>query len=413
MTNAREFDLVLMGATGFTGGLVAGVLAERISAKQPLRWAIAGRNRQRLEAARKGLGDAADDIAIVVADSTSADDMNALAARTRAVCTTVGPYSNYGSELVAACAAHGTDYCDLTGEVPWVRRMIDAHHDTAEATGARIVHSCGFDCVPSDLGVWFLQREAIERFGAPLQHIKFRLKAARGAASGGTVASLMQVVREATASGEVRRVLRDPYGLNPAGERKGPDRGDLNFIRYDADIGAWIGPFVMAAINTRVVRRSNALLDYPYGADFRYDEAVITGAGISGSIKGLLLSSAMAGAVAGAVLPPVRYLMGKFLLPSPGEGPDADARESGYYKILFHGRTSDGQVLTATLSGQGDPGYGSTSRILAEAALCLAADKTGLPKPRRGGSLTPAAAMGDALLDRLRDHAGLTFEADT
>ena len=338
--------------------------------------------------------------------------MSALAARTRAVCTTVGPYSQYGSALVAACAAHGTDYCDLTGEVPWIRRMIDAHHDAAGASGARIVHSCGFDCVPSDLGVWFLQREAIKRFGKPLQHVKFRLKAARGAASGGTVASLMQVVREATASAEVRRVLRDPYGLNPPGQRTGPDRGDLNFIRYDADIGAWIGPFVMAAINTRIVRRSNALLDYPYGADFRYDEAIITGAGISGSIKGLMLSSAMASAVAGAIIPPMRWVMRKFLLPSPGEGPDKAAREAGFYKILLHGRTDDGQTLTATLSGQGDPGYGSTSRILAEAALCLAQDDTGLPEPRRGGSLTPAAAMGDALLDRLRTYAGLTFELE-
>lgn len=410
MTAARQYDLVLMGATGFTGGLVASVLAARATADNPLRWAIAGRDESRLEAVREGLGQAGADVGIVVADSNRDDDMAALAACARVVCSTVGPYSLYGAGLVAACAAHGTDYCDLTGEVPWIRRMIDAHDAAAQRSGARIVHCCGFDCVPSDLGVWFLQREAEARFGQPLQHIKFRLKAARGAASGGTVASLMQVAREATFSGTVRRLLADPYGLNPQDQRAGPDRGDIAFIRHDEDFDAWIGPFVMAAINTRIVRRSNALLDYAYGADFRYDEAVITGAGISGGIKGLMLSSAMAGAVAGAVVPPIRYLMSRFLLPSPGEGPDAAAREAGFYEILLHGRTQEGRTLTATLTGDGDPGYGSTSRILAEAALCLALDDAGLPMPRRGGSLTPAAAMGDALLARLRDHAGLTFE---
>ena len=322
----REFDLVLWGATGFTGRLVAEYLLGRYGASgEDLSWALAGRSQQKLEAVRAGLGAAAGDLPLVVGDADDALFTDGLAARARVVCTTVGPYARYGSKLVASCARQGTDYCDLTGELQWMRRMIDSHQGEAVASGARIVHTCGFDSIPSDLGVFFLQREMQARHGVACSRIKYRVVNFSGGFSGGTVASLLNVMAEAGSNPEVRQILADPYSINPEGQRSGPDEPDRMSPFHDEDFDAWTAPFVMAAINTRVVRRSNALLGYVYGEDFRYDEATLMGPGVLGLAKATAFTAVLGGMLGAGAVKPLRGLLAR-MLPSPGEGPTRDQR---------------------------------------------------------------------------------------
>ncbi len=406
MQVSREFDVIVFGATGFTGALVAEYLLDRYGCGPELQWAIAGRNAAKLDALKARLGSRADALQVIVADSADAAALASLAARTRVVLTTVGPYALYGSALVAACVEAGTGYCDLAGEVQWIRRMIDTHHERAQQTGARIVHCCGFDSIPMDIGVHFLQQEARRRHGHYCSEIAMFVKATKGAASGGTLASMINVVEEAQRERGVARVLTDPYALNPAGEREGPDGRDQQGVIRDPDAGCWTAPFVMAGVNTRVVRRSHALAGYPYGRDFRYREAVMTGAGAGGWIRGTLLALGLGGLLLGISWRPTRRLLQRFVLPKPGEGPDRAAREAGFFNLVQVGTLPGGTVVRGRITGDRDPGYGSTSKMLAESAVCLARDELAAG----GGVLTPAAAMGDALLQRLRERAGLTFE---
>jgi len=400
---ARTHDLVLYGATGFTGRLVAEQIREHADG---IRWAIAGRRRDALQAIADELGGEVD---IVVADAHDAQDMADLAASTKVVCTTVGPYAEHGSLLVEACAEAGTDYCDLTGELPWIRRMIDAHHKVAVDSGARILHCCGFDSIPFDLGVVHAQRAFHETHGVWAGAVSGRLKAARGGASGGTVHSMLGFMEEAARDGEVRRVVADPYGLNPDGERHGPDTGERLLPRREEDFDGWSGPFVMSAINTRVVRRTHALLGYPWGEGFRYDEAVLTGTSPLGAVgaagMGALIGSA---GLAGMAMRfgPVRRLIER-VVPDPGTGPSPEAQRKGFFDVRFvatHPQDPTVQQRTKVV-GTGDPGYGSTSRMLAQTALALAHGEAEVG----GGSWTPGAALGDALLRRLPERADVTF----
>ncbi|MFK8017557.1 MAG: trans-acting enoyl reductase family protein [Gammaproteobacteria bacterium] len=400
----RDFDVILVGATGFTGQLVARHLHTHYPDADSLRWAVAGRNAQKLEHVVTALG--VPDLPQLVVDTHDADAVKALAAQTKVVCTTVGPYSLHGSPLIAACAEQGTHYCDLAGEVHWIARMIETHHERAAASGARIVPCCGFDSVPSDLGVWFLQREAIKRFGEPCERVKFRLKAARGGASGGTVASPMQVIKAARGDRDIARTVRHPYAFNPPDQRSGPDRPESIWPEYDNDFEAWTAPFVMAAINTKVVRRSNALLDQLYGNQFAYHEAVLTGSGLTGRIKAMAMASGLNGLMVGAAMKPTRYLLNEFLLPKPGAGPSRAQRENGFFNIALHGKTRDGEVLRAVVTADKDPGYGATSGMLGEAAVSLALDEN----PPNGGFFTPASALGEPYLERLEARAGMTFK---
>ncbi len=404
--NDRQFDIIVYGATGFTGRLVAEYLLREYGAGSDLRWAIAGRSPDKLELVRRDLGESAQSLPIVVADSADPGALAEMAAGTRVVLTTVGPYALYGSKLVAACVAAGTHYCDLAGEVQWIRRMIDKHHDRAQEAGARIVHCCGFDSIPMDMGVHFLQASAMAQFGAYCERIALYVKATKGTASGGTLASMMNVINEAREDRSVARLLADPYALNPDGEREGPDGGDQRRVIFDSDIGGWTAPFVMAGINTRVVRRSHALAGYPWGKDFRYREAVLTGTGASGRVKGAMMSAALGGLVLGISLSPTRAILKKFFLPKPGEGPDRELQQAGFFDLRQVGWLPDGRVVRSRITGDQDPGYGSTSKMLAESAICLAKDALSSP----GGVLTPSTAMGDALLSRLREKAGLTFD---
>ncbi|MEM8860095.1 MAG: saccharopine dehydrogenase NADP-binding domain-containing protein, partial [Chloroflexota bacterium] len=271
MSNEREFDIVVWGATGFTGRLVAEYLYDRYGDDPSLKWAMAGRNAAKLEAVRNEVAD--DSVAMITADSDDEASLDAMTKRTKVILTTVGPYGKYGSKLVAACVANQTHYCDLAGEVPWMRQMIDAHHETAKANGTKIVHTCGFDSIPSDMGVYYTQRQAIRTTDHPAKSINMRVKAFRGAVSGGTYASLSDSIEKAYEDRSQFKVLIEPYSLNPEGERSGPDKRDLQSVVYDEISSSWVYPFIMAGINTKVVRRSNALAGYPYGKEFQYDES--------------------------------------------------------------------------------------------------------------------------------------------
>lgn len=401
----QRLQVVVFGATSFVGQILCRYLATR-HADGGLRWAIAGRSAEKLQQLRSQLGPAAANLPMIVAEASDDSALRAMCARTDVVVSTVGPYAFYGSPLVKACVDAGTDYCDLTGEVPWIARMIEEHEAAAQRSGARIVHCCGFDSIPSDLGVHFLQREAQRRHGQPCTRVKLRIKALRGGASGGTVASLLNVVEESLRDKAVRQLLADPYAICP---RPVPAvrQPDVRFAQYDDEANSWLAPFVMAGINTRVVHRSNALAGAAYGADFRYDEAMMTGAGLKGRAAATAVSLGLGGFIAAAALPPSRWLLQKYVLPKPGEGPSPEAQEKGFYDFRFYGSTAGGERLVTRLTGDRDPGYGSTAKILGEAAACLAQDLGS--EPRRGGFWTPATLLGDRLVERLQAHAGLQF----
>ena len=399
-------DIVVFGATSFVGQILCRYLVGRFGVGGALRWAIAGRSQGKLEALRESLGADAVGLPILVADAADDTALRALCASTRVVVSTVGPYALYGEPLVKACAESGTDYCDLTGEVQWIRRMLERYEAAARQSGARIVHCCGFDSIPSDMGVWFLQREAQARFGAPCTRVKMRVRAMRGGFSGGTVASLMNVVKEAGRDPALRRELANPYSLCPKGHPTKARQPQVKSATFDSDFDAWTAPFVMAAINTRIVQRSNALSGLRYGKTFVYDEAVLTGRGLSGRLKASAMGAGLGGFLVAAALPPSRWALERFVVPKPGEGPTPQAQEKGFFDLRFHGSTARGQTLRAKLTGDRDPGYGSTAKMLGEAAACLASD---VPREAEGGFWTPSTLMGEALHARLVAHAGLEF----
>ena len=413
---AAEFDIVVWGATGFTGRLVAEYLAKTQDAHRA-RWALAGRDLGKLEKVRQGLtaiAPAFSELPLLVADARDAASLDALVPRTRVVCTTVGPYARYGSELVAACVRAGVSYCDLTGEVQWMRRMIDAHHEEAQKTGARIVHTCGFDSIPSDLGVLMMQDHMREAHGGHLEGVRLYMGPMRGGASGGTAASMLQAMEDASTDRQVRKTMAHPHGLDPVPGPWRPESRDAFGIHFSQEAGQWTGPFFMASVNTRVVRRSNALLGHPWGEGFRYAEVASYGAGP----KGLLTATGvtvgiLGGFVAAAQVKPLRKLLETKVLPAPGEGPSAEAREKGFFVARLMGEGTSAKTgkqvrVKGKVAAQGDPGYAATARMLSESALSLAFDDV----PKKGGVLTPASCMGMKLVERLR-RAGMTFEVET
>ena len=398
----------MFGATSFVGQILCRYLIEQSDSGERLGWAMAGRSAAKLEALRNSLGASAAKVPLIVADAADEAALGKLCASTRVVISTVGPYALYGEPLVRLCAENGTDYCDLTGEVQWIRRMIERYAPVAKASGARIVHCCGFDSIPSDLGVHFLQQHALARFGEPCSRVKMRVKAVRGGFSGGTVASLMNFVKEASANPQLRKELRNPYSLCPDVSTANVRQPNVSFAEYDADFDAWVAPFVMAAVNTRIVHRTNALAKQAYGKEFRYDEAVLTGRGLKGRAAAYGVATGLAGFMAVAAIPPARWALERFVLPAPGEGPSPAAQRAGYYDLRFIGTTADGRSLTVKVTGDGDPGYGSTGKILGQAGICLARD---IPKASpEGGFWTPAAIFGDRLIERLRARSGVTFD---
>lgn len=409
MTRTREFDIVLFGATGFVGELTAAHLAAH--APEGTRIALAGRNAAKLEAVRADLPATAREWELITADSSDPDSLRAMAGRAAVVITTVGPYAAYGLPLVDACAELGTDYVDLTGEVLFHRDAIDRFDERANHSGARIVPSCGYDSVPSDLGV-FVLAQAVAAAGDGQLGDTTTYASMKGGVSGGTVASMMGQVDSIKGDKDRRKIVLDKFGLSPdrANEPSGEWK-DSAAVREDREVGAWTAPFVMATYNTRVVRRSNALTGHSYGRSFRYREVMKVGKGVSGRLTGYAVAGALGGAVAAMNVGPLRPLVKK-VVPAPGEGPGEKARNSGYFKMDIRTTSTNGTKWRGTFAAQGDPGYAATCVMLGEAGLTLALqrDECPLPEGRNGGLLTPATALGEPYAERLRAQ-GFTVEA--
>ena len=400
---SKPLDVIVFGATSFVGQILVRHLWARHGIEGEVRWGIAGRSRDKLDAVRASLGPEAAALPLVTADSADLPSLQALCGQANVVVSTVGPYALYGSELVRLCAETGTDYCDLTGEVQWIARMIHAHEATAQRTGARIVHCCGFDSIPSDLGMRFLQAEATQRFGAPATTVNMRVRKLAGGMSGGTVASLVNVFKELAEDPSLARDLANPYLLCPENPRIRQD--NVQHPTRDTVSESWLAPFLMAPINTRVVQRSNALLGWGWGRGLRYDEAMMTGTGLKGLATATALTAGLGSLAVGAAIGPVRRFLESRVLPKPGEGPSPAEQASGHFDLRFFGRTEAGERLVARVTGERDPGYGATGRMLGEAAVCLAKDV----KDQPGGFWTPATLLGEALQQRLTTHAGMTF----
>ncbi len=392
MAENHEFDVIVYGATGYTGRLVADYLARTYGLNGEVKWAMAGRSADKLAAVRDEIGAPAD-TPLIVADANDPASLAAMAARAGCIATTVGPYQLYGEPVIAACIEAGTDYVDLCGEPAWMHQMIAKYDAKAKASGARIVFSCGFDSIPFDMGVWFLQEAAKEKFGAPVPRIKGRVRKMQGTFSGGTAYSFKATMAAVAKDRSMIQILINPFSLSDGFD--GPKQPSGMAPIEDTDIGSWSAPFVMAPINTKNIHRSNALMGHAYGEDFVYDEMMLTGPGEAGKAAAEALAKV--------------DMIGGDDAPSPGEGPSPEEREAGFYDILFYGIAADGRVIKVGVTGDKDPGYGSTSKMIAEAALTLVKENTATP----GGIWTPAPAMGGHLIKRLQAKTGLTFEIET
>ncbi len=410
----RAYAIVLYGATSFVGKITAHYLAEFLSnAKDTngtdngtnVTWAIAGRDEDKLNELQSTLTSKVD---IIVANSNDAASLDVMTKQTQVIISTVGPYLKYGEPLIKSCADNGTDYVDLTGEAIFIKDMMDKYQDTAKQSGARIVNACGFDSIPSDLGVYFTQTQAEEKFGDACDVIHMRVKAAKGGLSGGTIASMATIFEEVGEDKSRRKQVANPYLLNDDKDAPTVRQDNISKPQYDSEHKRWLAPFVMASINTRIVHRTNQLLGYEYGRDFKYDEAMWMQDGIKGQLSSYAMSAGLFGFAAAMMIKPSRELLSKHVLPKSGSGPSEEAQENGYFDIRLFGQTAKKDTMNTKVIGDKDPGYGSTSRMLAQAALCLAQDVS--KEDIGGGFWTPASAMGDKLLIRLENHAGLSFE---
>ena len=389
---SAKYDIVVYGATGFTGQLVAEYLASHYKNDASLKWAMAGRSLDKLAAVRDAIGAPAD-IALIKADASDPASLRAMVDQTRSVISTVGPYQLYGSELVAACATSGTDYFDLCGEPIWMRQMIEAHEAAAKSSGSRIVFSCGFDSLPFELGAFVVQEEAKRVFGAAASRVKGRVRDMRGTLSGGTAASAKATFDAVSKDLSLVAILNNPFALTPGFE--GPKQPRGNKPLYEEDLQSWAAPFMMALINTRNLHRSNMLMGFPYGKEFVYDEMVLTGSGEKGEANAKRVVAANNDKTGPNA-------------PKPGEGPSKEERENGRYDLLYVAIGPDGRQVRASVKGDRDPGYGSTSKMISECAICLLRDTLDVP----AGIWTPGAAMQHKLIKRLVDHAGLTFQIE-
>jgi len=407
MTTNKEFDLIVFGATSFVGQILCDYLVNACT-EANLTWAMAARSESKLEELKTKLGAKAESVPSLLADSADEISLQLLCNKTSVVISTVGPYALYGELLVKVCAETGTDYCDLTGEAPWIRLMIERYADTAQRTGARIVNSCGFDSIPSDLGVMYLQDQAIKQFGSMCPTVKMRVMTMKGGASGGTIASGINMYKEVSGNPTLQAEMKDPYSLCPQNHKFNLKQHQVD-VEFDEAFDSWVGPFIMEAINTRIVFRSNALRQGgSYSNSFRYDEGTLTGTGKKGEKTARRISLGTRLAPKFLSLSLVRNFLVKFVLPKPGEGPTKDEQDNGHYDLRFLGRTENNQQINVKVTGDRDPGYGSTAKMLAQAAISLRRDLDKRDSP--GGFWTPATVFDNKLLDRLRAHAGMTFE---
>lgn len=400
-----SFDIVVFGATSFVGQILSQYLFDQYGVSK-IRWAMAGRSQQKLEQVRSQLGVEAEAIPLIVADAADDDALVALCHQTKVVISTVGPYDLYGEPMIRACCNTGTDYCDLTGEPQWIKKMQDAYEDKAKVSGARIIHSCGFDSIPSDLGVHFLQRQAHAKFNSHCNNIVMRVKQLTGTASGGTIASVINLTKQASKDKKLRAEMANPYSCCPPNHGFTARQHRVG-VSYDTEYNNWVAPFVMAAINTRIVHRSNALSGNAYGSDFLYEEAVIKGDGEKGEKRAKKAYSDARKFMMLAALSPTRWVLERFILPKPGEGPSPEEQLNGSYDLRFLGKSPQGERIEVKVTGDRDPGYGSTAKMLGQTAYSLAFD---VNENTAGGFWTPATLLGDKLIERLISDAGLTFD---
>ena len=408
-SNKRDYAVVLYGATSFVGQITAHYLAEFLANNKnkngAITWAIAGRDQEKLNELQSNLASKVD---IIIANSDDAASLDAMTKQTQVMISTVGPYLKYGEPLIKSCVDNGTDYVDLTGEAIFIKDMMDKYQDAAKQSGARIVNSCGFDSIPSDLGVYFTQKQAEAKFDSACDVIHMRVKAAKGGLSGGTIASMATIFEEVSQDKSRRKQVANPYLLNDDKDTPSIRQDNVSKPEYDSEHKRWLAPFVMASINTRIVHRSNQLLGYEYGRDFKYDEAMWMKDGIKGKLSSYAMSAVLLGFATAMIIKPSRELLSKHVLPKSGSGPSKEDQENGYFDIRLFGQTAKKDSIATKVTGDKDPGYGSTSRMLSQAALCLAQD---ISKEEVGGGFwTPASVMGDKLLTRLEEHAGLSFE---
>lgn len=400
-----KFDIVVFGATSFVGEIVCRYMRDTYPNGE-VNWAMAARSETKLNKLQSELG--LEQIPHLLADADDQASIDTLATRAAVIISTVGPYALYGEPMIKACAESGTDYVDLTGEPHWIHAMLEKYETIAQDSGARIVHCCGFDSIPSDLGVHFLQQNAKQSLGSVCTQVRTRVKSMKGGASGGTVASILNVVKEATKNAKLRKLLANPYAICPQEHGFKAYQENLSYAKYEPETDSWIAPFIMASINTRVVHRSNALLNNEYGDRFLYDEAMMTGKSVKGSFMGWTVTAMLSGLMVGAAIPPTRWLLENTILPKPGEGPSKEEQLNGFWDYRLFGTTPDNQKITVKVTGDRDPGYGSTAKMLSEAAISLAEDEA--VQAKSGGFWTPATAFGDVLIERLQRNAGLTFE---
>ncbi|MFC3094978.1 saccharopine dehydrogenase [Alteromonas sediminis] len=400
----QKYDVVLFGATSFVGKIAAHYLAQRQD--NSFTWAIAARSQQKLDALLNDLPESTRPNSII-ADASDADSLNAMCEQAKVIISTVGPYALYGEPLIKACIASGADYVDLTGEPQWIKRMLDRHSEAATKAGVRLVNSCGFDSIPSDLGVYFLQQQAQEKYGQTCQRVAMRVHRIKGGASGGTIASMLNLLDEVKKEPSLRKVIGSPYALCPAGHELKAYQPTVKSAKFDQETNRWMAPFIMEAINSRIVHRSNALLDAKYGKRFVYGEAMLTGKGLGGAWRATTMALGLGGFMFAANIRVLRNILEQKWLPKPGEGPSPMEQQNGLFDIRFYGYTESGKRLVAKVTGDRDPGYGSTAKMLSEAAICLAQNEVVRKKP--GGFYTPASVFDDALFTPLTTHAGLTF----
>jgi len=411
--STKPYDVIIFGATSFVGNILARYMAKTYGASGQLRWAIAGRDETKLQAVQKAALDiCADSTAppILIADSHNSEQIDFLCKQARVIISTVGPFALYGETLVRLCVENGTDYCDSTGEVHWVLQMISKYQEQAAKTGARIVNCCGFDSIPSDLGVYFTHLRAEEHLGRTCDDIDMRVAKMKGAFSGGTYASLLNAVKESASNPGLRKALNNPYCLCPSDHPFTMRQKNISGADFDEHSQSWMTSFVMAGVNTRIVHRSNALFDYEYGDEFRYSEALLTGSGPAGRKRASRAAFGLKALIISATIPPARWLLSRFILPKPGEGPSEQEQLNGSYLLRFYGKVAGKGTIVCSVEGDLDPGYGSTAKMLGQAAVSLCDD---VADDFPGGFWTPARIFSDRLIERLQAHAGITFTIES
>ncbi|MCV2885089.1 saccharopine dehydrogenase NADP-binding domain-containing protein [Aestuariibacter sp. AA17] len=404
----KKFDIVVFGATSFVGNIMVQYLLNTYPAGSDITWAIAGRSEKKLKSVLEKHNAATSDIPIILCDAQNDSQIQAMCEQAEIIISTVGPYAIYGEPIVRICAARGVHYLDLTGEPQFIEKMLSRYEDVAKTTGAHILHTCGFDSLPSDLGVYYLQQLAKTKYNVPCEHIKMRVKRIKGSFSGGTAASMMNIIKEARYNPHVRRVMTDPYSLCPKQHGFTTRQHNHKSAEYEDEFNAWAAPFVMASINTKIVHRTNALLDKAYGEHFKYDEAMLTGKDNQGAFRAYATSTGLAVFTAAAAFSPSRWLLEQFVLPKSGEGPSPEEQENGFFDLRFLGKMPSSQSIRVKVTGDRDPGYGSTAKMLTETAVTL--HKYLKEHDSHGGFWTPAALLGETLIERLSSHAGLSFE---